>query len=258
MLRILRMISATILTHNNEATIAETLDSLQGLVQDFVIIDDGSSDTTLDIVRKKRADARIFHRALQEDFASQRNFALDHCLGEWVVIIDSDEILTPELAASIRSAVDKNEGEAYGCTRYNENFAGYTAIALKRPILMRRHLRFQYSLHEQLSVPLRSLPGNLVHRCWFGTEDFINDLHAYSGYKACPWLQQGRRYPLAILVCRQVCTALFYFIQHYIGERRYRQGWKGLLYCLAWSSEELFAGMKYIELMSDASNKRPK
>lgn len=103
----LSMISAVILTHNSEKSLASTLDSLSWC-DERIVIDDESIDKTVAIA--KSSNTNIFSRRLAGDFAAQRNFGLSKAIGPWVLFVDSDEVVTKELADEVRRAVRQCEG----------------------------------------------------------------------------------------------------------------------------------------------------
>lgn len=246
-------LSATVLTRDNRRTIADTVNSLKGVVDELVIVDDNSTDDTLEIIRALWPDARIFTRALAGDFAAQRNFSLEQCTRPWAVIIDSDEHLDATLASAIHKAVSgESASPLYNCLRINRNFSRPTRVALDRPILMRTSLRFLAAVHEHVPGPMTLLEGNLYHDSWAGADDFVHDLNVYSRRKADLWISEGRDYTVPHIVLRQLAAFFYLFFKRYIGERRFLGGWKGLLYCLCWSAEELFTAMKYIERRENA------
>src|SRR3990167_6793169 len=111
------MMSSVVLPHNDEATIAKTLGSLTWC-EEILIIDDGSTDNTLSITRK--FTRKIFKHPLDNDLAAQRNFGLSKANGEWVLFVDSDEVVTQELAEEIRQEIS------------NLQFSIYQAFYLKR------------------------------------------------------------------------------------------------------------------------------
>lgn len=99
------MISAVILTHNNEKTIEKTLDSVSWC-DEIICIDDGSIDETIDLAKKHQAI--VFQRPLRNDFASQRNFGLQKAKGEWTLFLDSDEVVSDELKEEILLQIINN------------------------------------------------------------------------------------------------------------------------------------------------------
>lgn len=96
------MISAIVLSHNDEGSIARTLASLTWC-DETVVIDDFSTDKTVDIAKKQKAI--VYQRHLNDDFAGQRNFGLEKAGGEWVLFVDSDEVVSPDLAKEIKESL---------------------------------------------------------------------------------------------------------------------------------------------------------
>ena len=111
------MLSAVIVTQNEERNIQRCLDSL-GFVDEIIVVDALSEDRTPAIARA--AGARVFARKWQ-GFAAQKQFAIDQASGDWVLLIDSDEEVTPELAQEIRT-VTAHDGAADGYWIPRQNF----------------------------------------------------------------------------------------------------------------------------------------
>lgn len=93
------MMSAVVLTKNEEKHVVDCLESLS-FCDEIVVIDDNSDDRTIALAT--RAKAKVFTRALEDDFSAQRNFGLEKASGQWVLFIDADERVTPDLAREIQ------------------------------------------------------------------------------------------------------------------------------------------------------------
>ena len=100
-------LSIAILTHNEAANIARTLESV-AWADELVVVDSGSTDETLEIAR--RYSARIYVEPWK-GYGGQMNSAIDKCTSEWVFSLDADEVFTPELSWEIRSLLA--EGPKY-------------------------------------------------------------------------------------------------------------------------------------------------
>lgn len=107
-------LSAVILTFDAEATLGNTLASLQGLADEIFCVDSGSSDRTSEIVRG--AGATLIEHPF-EHYGAQRNWAIDNLPlnGDWELHLDADERLTPELAAEIRQVLASAPADLEGC-----------------------------------------------------------------------------------------------------------------------------------------------
>lgn len=96
------MISAVVLTKNEEKNIVDCIESLS-FCDEVIVIDDNSEDRTVELA--KREEAKVFTKDLNEDFAAQRNFGLTCAKGDWVLFVDADERVTPQLVSSIKYQV---------------------------------------------------------------------------------------------------------------------------------------------------------
>lgn len=100
------MISAVVLTKNEEKNIAECLISLKWC-EEILVIDDNSIDKTAAIARQE--GARVIKKALADDFASQRNFALSQVKNAWVFFVDADERVSRELEEEIKGKIKEDK-----------------------------------------------------------------------------------------------------------------------------------------------------
>src|SRR5262245_21509875 len=91
-------LSAYLIVKNEARDLPACLDSLKGLAQELVVVDDESTDRTAALCRER--GAKVFSRKL-DGFGSQKQYALEQCTGDWVLSIDADERVTPELAQEI-------------------------------------------------------------------------------------------------------------------------------------------------------------
>lgn len=91
------LLSACIITKDEEANIGRCLASLTELVDEIVVYDTGSFDATVEIAR--RAGAVVIEGEWRDDFAAARNAALTACTSEWILWVDADEVVTGDPAA---------------------------------------------------------------------------------------------------------------------------------------------------------------
>lgn len=93
-------ISLYVITFNEAANIERCLKSTFGLVDEVVVIDSGSTDITCKIARDCGAKVLSHH---WEGYVSQRNFALSQCSYNWILALDADEEISPELALELKT-----------------------------------------------------------------------------------------------------------------------------------------------------------
>ncbi|WP_373537450.1 tetratricopeptide repeat protein [Microcoleus sp.] len=88
---------------NEEATLSRTLDSVKGVVDEMVVVDTGSGDRTREIARE--SGARVYDFEWCDDFAAARNESLKHARGDWILVLDADEVLVPEIVPLLKQAI---------------------------------------------------------------------------------------------------------------------------------------------------------
>jgi glycosyltransferase involved in cell wall biosynthesis len=98
------LFSVAIVTFNEEENLARTLASVAWAEQ-IIVVDSGSTDRTIEIARS--FGATIIERPWP-GFAAQKNFAISQCTGEWILTLDADEELSPELQQQIRLTISAN------------------------------------------------------------------------------------------------------------------------------------------------------
>ena len=144
------LVSACLIVKDEEAMLAECLESVRDLVSEVVVYDTGSSDNTVTIA--KAAGARVIEGHWEDSFAQARNAALVHACGEWVLSIDADERLQADPDAVRRQILDpESDAEAYLVAIENLHGAGnprsvHSAVRLFR----RRSCAWRSRLHEQV------------------------------------------------------------------------------------------------------------
>ncbi|HSL92738.1 MAG TPA: glycosyltransferase family 2 protein, partial [Candidatus Limnocylindrales bacterium] len=90
-------LSALVIALNEERNLADCLSSL-AFADEIVVVDSGSSDTTCDIARRMGANV---HTNPWPGYGPQKNFGMDRASGDWILIVDADERVTPELREEI-------------------------------------------------------------------------------------------------------------------------------------------------------------
>ena len=146
------LLSAALIVKDEEKFLGACLDSLDGLVDEVVVYDTGSTDGTVAIAEAH--GATVIQGYWDDDFGRARNAALEHCRGEWILSIDADEVVEGD-----RSRLRHNLGLAVDfdvCMVEIENLGGteddnHVAVAHRMSRLFRRdRAEWRHRLHEQL------------------------------------------------------------------------------------------------------------
>ncbi len=99
-------LSLCAIAKNEAAALPQCLGSVAGLVDEMVVLDTGSSDRTPEIARE--FGAQVYYFDWHNDFAAARNESLKYVTGDWVLVLDADEMLTPEVIPDIKAAIESD------------------------------------------------------------------------------------------------------------------------------------------------------
>lgn len=145
-------ISLCMIARDEEAFIEDCLKSVQGLADEIVLVDTGSTDRTVQIAQ--RYGAKVVHHPWRDDFSDARNVSLQHATGEWVLWLDADERLDRGGAEAIRNAIRDPQFAGYLIEIVNEvGDQQNTSTFVHRACRLFRRLpvtRFEGRIHEQV------------------------------------------------------------------------------------------------------------
>ena len=165
-------ISACLIVKNEEAVLEKCLASLQGIVDEIVVVDTGSTDRTMEIARRFGAIEGYFEWI--KDFSAARNHALSLATGEWALWIDADEQLDPTCLDEFEKAVCRPHigGFSIEIVNYLDEGGTVTEFVHSPTRLFRRlpGVEFSEPIHEQitpslinLGLPWTPLPAARIH-----------------------------------------------------------------------------------------------
>ena len=219
------MISAVVLTHNSEYMLERVLDALTWCTE-IVILDSGSTDTTLDIA--DRFNARIFQKKMDQGFGEQKAYAVAQATYDWVFVVDSDEVVSPQLRDSILALMKKNK------LSDDAQVSGY---AVHRPLFfLRKRLRYagtQFDwvlrlfdrkragfntakVHEEVLIhsgKTEKLAGPLDHYSYQSLEDYLRKFNRYTTLAAEELMKTGKpvsRFKMWLAFPAAFCKLFFF------------------------------------------------
>lgn len=100
-------LSVAIITYNEERIIEKTISAIDNWVDEIVVVDSFSTDNTVNIL--EMFSVKLYQEKWQ-GYAKQKNLALSKCSGDWILVLDADEIITPVLKSEILNVI-KNPGK---------------------------------------------------------------------------------------------------------------------------------------------------
>jgi len=235
-------LSVAIITLNEEANLARTLTSVQ-FADEIILVDSNSTDRTTEIARS--FNAKVFVEPWK-GFAAQKNSAIDKCSSTWVLSIDADEELTPELQSELRTLLQSEDTsiEAYRLPlrhvvlhRWIRHGGYYPDMKLR---LFRRNdpaspspIRFsERAVHEsiQCSGPIGALEGEFIHHGYPTLETYIDHMNRYSTLGAQLLVTKGRISRNWLAFCTNVVVVpVLTFLWNYLFRLGFLDGREGLL-----------------------------
>lgn len=228
-------LSVVLITLNEAANLPRTLESVRW-AKEIVILDSGSTDETLEIAGQ--FGARVFQESWK-GFGPQKNSAIAHATGEWILSLDADEEVTPALAAEIQALLAGNPPfRAYRIPRLNHflgrplRHGGYWPDPKLR-LFRRGAARFEdRPVHEsmQSTCPVATLKNPLLHHCYAALDDYIEHMNRYSAAGAQMLVSAGRApRSLPAFVFAAIVNPAATFLYNYFFRLGFLDGREGLL-----------------------------
>jgi tetratricopeptide (TPR) repeat protein len=156
-------VSLCMIVRDEQEMLPRCLAAVADAVDEIVVVDTGSTDRTIEIARSY--GARVIERAWTGSFAQARNVGLDAASGDWLLVLDADEVLVDEDASLLRSLLGQTWREAFYLTEINHTGELEIGAAVTHDTmrLFRNRPAYRYSgrLHEQIA---HNLPGYLPER----------------------------------------------------------------------------------------------
>ncbi len=238
-------ISAVVLAKNNEATIEKTLLSLQAF-DDVVVYDNGSTDTTLEIV-KKFSNVNLIQGEFR-GFGWTKNEAVGYAKHDWIIIVDSDEVVDAELLEILKTKqLDMNTVYLLNFKAFYKNIqikhCGWNNQKIKRVFNKTRTKYNDNDVHEDIitdGLKVEQLDGNIEHYSYQSIEQFVNKANTYSTLFAKNNVGKKSSSP-----CKAFFNGLYSFFRTYILKRGFLDGYVGLIIAFSHMVTNFY---KYIKL----------
>jgi glycosyltransferase involved in cell wall biosynthesis len=258
-------LSVAIITKNEEANLARTLASVNFAAQ-IVVLDSGSTDRTIEIAHA--ANTAVYEEQWQ-GFAAAKNSAIAKCTGAWVLSLDADEELTPELQTEIQLLLASNPPvDAYFIRRRNlflgrwikrGGFYPDPKLRLFRrvPASVTTQPHFQdRPVHETIAFDgtTATLDHDLIHHAYPTLENYIEHMDRYSTLGSELLVASGkvsRSWPA--FVCNVVLAPKLTFLWNYVFRLGFLDGREGLLLHLY---QAAYTSWKYAKAWQSARTSR--
>lgn len=141
-------VSLCMIVRDEEATLADCLESARSVVDEMVVLDTGSRDRTVEIAQAARA--KVYSFEWKDDFAAARNAALQHVQTDWVLVLDADEVLLSGVVPALQTAMQDEQCFVVNLVRQELGTHQIPYSLVSR--LFRRHpdITFKRAYHESI------------------------------------------------------------------------------------------------------------
>lgn len=251
-------LTLAVIARNEAAVIARCLDSVP-FAAEKLVVDSGSDDDTVAIAQAH--GARVVHQDWL-GFGPQRNFATTQCSHDWILVLDADEWLSPELAAELQRELPAlMAGDAAGATLRRRTIYMGRPLRWYRPSVGEKLARVYHRgrarwtdarVHESLRfdgrAPLFRAPfehannPTLVHKQL--------KVLRYSELKCRDWLDKRK----PVRMWQAPFVYLLAFLKDYVFRLACLDGWRGFLIAQTAASYALYKRMRYYEMANNPAS----
>jgi glycosyltransferase involved in cell wall biosynthesis len=232
-------ISAVIITFNEERNIERCIRSLDGVVEEVIVLDSFSKDRTVELIEV--LGAKVIQREWK-GYSNAKNFANDQCTGEYILSIDADEALSEELKMSILDIKSQDKKGVWSFNRLT-NYCGkwiyhggwYPDIKIR--LFPKAIAKWAGEfVHEELTfsdnVEVELLNGHLDHYSYYSHEDHRERADKYSSLTAQKHFAAGKKANLV----KPYLSGIMRFISMFIVKKGFMDGLMG--FKIAWISAQ--------------------
>ncbi|HEY1870863.1 MAG TPA: glycosyltransferase family 2 protein, partial [Chitinophagaceae bacterium] len=254
----MQKLSVVIICKNEEAAIGQSLQSLQGLTDDIVVFDNGSTDDTKNIVRKN--GSRLIEGDW-EGFGKTKNKATGFAKYDWVLNLDADESVDEELKNSLLNLSLANNEEVYEIKF--KNFLGKKYLRFGE-WGGDKHLRFfnrkkvnwnEVAVHESLQlspeIKIKRLEGYILHYTVKDEKEYLEKTIRYAELSAEKYAAQGKRSSRF----KMYIAPAFSFLKYYFFKLGFLDGRPGFICATMTSYYTFIKYARLLELNKASSNK---
>jgi len=255
-------VSAVINTLNEERNLEYALRSIVSWVDEIVVVDMHSEDATVEIARKYGAHVFLHERLSFADPA--RAFALQQCTGEWIVMLDADEIVPLRLKNRLLHIAEHNLADIVNIPWLNFLMGepllhtGWGPDQDKHPRFFKKEaLRATSAIHDFLKpkpgARFLDLPYEegiaVYHFNYLNFEHFVAKMNRYTNIEA----EQAHARKAPYGVGRTIAYAVLELVNRYVRRAGYKDGWRGTYLSLLMAFYRLLSAAKLHEQYSIGS-----
>lgn len=241
-------ISVVIITYNEEDNIARCIASVKDIADDVVVVDSFSTDNTCRIASEM--GARVFFHKF-EGHIEQKNFAITRALYPCILSLDADEVLSDDLAESIKSVKDNWQSDGYEMNRLTNycgkwiRHCGWYPDRKLRLWDSRKGMWGGMNPHDQFIMKpgsvISRLKGDILHYSYNSVDDHLQQIIRFSSIAARSYHDAGKK----LATWRMIISPVAAFVRQYLFNLGFLDGKFGFIICKNSAREKW---MKYRKL----------
>ncbi|MBF0331526.1 MAG: glycosyltransferase family 2 protein [Candidatus Omnitrophica bacterium] len=249
-------ISVVIIAKNEEDNMDACILSAKGWADEIVVVDDNSTDATVAIAAKHGA---VIYRRTMDNEGIHRNWAAAQAKNEWVLYLDADERVTPELQQEIDAVLPATTHVAFAIpfrTYIGHHFVNHSGWYPGSKTRFVRKSKFHY---EEVAVHPRvfhdgscgHLTKDIIHYGYPDIAHFLASLNRQTTLEAHKWVNTGRKMTMLIGFWRTIDR----FFRSYIGKGGWKAGFMGFVIAYFASLYQIMSYIKYYEIINGIKEK---
>lgn len=247
------IISAALATYNEEFNIVDCIQSLKQVAGEIVVVDGSSQDRTAELAKK--LGAKVIKTENKKMFHINKNMAIASCKGEWIILMDADERITPELAKEIKELVKgKHQRDGYWINRKNWFLGGFLTKGGAYPDPVIRLFKKgkgklpEVSVHEQVAVtgPVGHLKNDLLHLADPNFTRYLERANRYTDFTAQKLEEKKVGKNLTQIIFYMLIKPTITFMNIFIRHGGFKDGYRGFIWALFSGAHHFYAYSKYL------------
>jgi len=244
------LLSVVVITKNEAANIVDCLKSVYDWADELLVVDDESTDNTRELCRS--FSDKIFVRKMDNE-GSHRNWAYAQAKNNWVLSLDADERITPELQKEVAQVLQSpKDYNAFAIPRRNYignywvKYCGWYPSAQLRLFKKDKFKYEEVEVHPRVFLDGKCgvLKSDMIHYSYKGFEDFLGKLNRQTTMEAKKWVSTNRKMSLGVAIWRTMDR----FPRSYIRKKGYKEGFMGFMIAFFASLYQIISYAKFVEM----------
>jgi glycosyltransferase involved in cell wall biosynthesis len=251
-------LSIAMIARNEEKNLPRTLEAVRW-ADEIVIVDSGSVDRTPEIAKSFGA-----HHFFNRDFRGhpeQKSIAIGKCSSDWILLLDADEVVSPELAEEIRRTIQNPQYEAYWVPRLNLFMGRWIRHGgfypdRKLRLFKRGSVQMETGVGPhgtpQFAGPKGVLKHDLMHHAYPNFDLYLAHMNDYSTENVYALVERGKAKTLPAMLWLAFLNPAATFVKNYVFRLGFLDGVEGLIYHL---NHSVYIHWKYVKAWDAQKNK---